>query len=326
MKRVRLISLAAVAACGILAMSGCGNGESASSGSAADGKLEKTAITVGVLPLADYGAVYWAEEKGLFEKAGLDVTLEPIQGGPIGIQKVASGELDFAIANTISASITQAQGAPITDVAYTSSLGAGSGIVFVKPDSPIKAIDDLNGKTVGTNTTRNIGDVTFANLVQSEHKDIKPNWVEVPFSEMISGVQAGSIEAGYAPEPFSSAAKEAGMRQVVDLTTGPNENLAASIFVAGNRFMQANPDTTKAFAEAIYAAGGQMSADEAAVRSWLPGVAKVPADIAQTMVMPNYSSAMDLPALEKVATMLKQQGLVPEDFDISEHVYRLPTD
>ena len=317
MKRTRL-ALAALAAC-VVALSAC-SGESGGNAAAPDGKLEKTELNVGVLPLADYAAVYWADQKGLFKKEGLTVNLEPIQGGPIGIQKVAAGELDYAIANTISASISQAQNAPVTDVAFTASLGKGSGFIFAKPDSPIKTIDDLNGKTVGTNTTRNIGDVTFANLARSEGKDVKPNWVEVPFSEMVSGVQAGSIDAGYAPEPFSSAATAAGMRKIVDLTTGPNEHLAASIFVAGTRFVDQNPDTTEAFARAIYEAGRQMSADEKQVRDWLPSVAKVPSQVAQTMVMPVYSSGMDLPALEKVANMLKQQNLVPENFNIRDHV------
>ncbi|MFW0787377.1 ABC transporter substrate-binding protein [Gordonia sp. CPCC 206044] len=325
MKRIR-VALAAVAAGSALVLSACGGSPSEPAAAKTDGALEATDITVGVLPLADYGAVYWADEHKLFEKEGLKVTLEPIQGGPIGIQKVASGELDYAIANTISASISQAQGAPITDVAFTASLGEGSGAVFVKDDSPIKTIDDLNGKTVGTNTTRNIGDVTFANLAKSQNKDVKPNWVEVPFNEMVSGVQAGSIEAGYTPEPFWSAAEKAGMRRVVDLTNGPNENLAASIFVAGNQFVAKNPDTTAAFARAIYAAGREMSANEQQVRGWIPNVAKVPADVAQTMVMPTYSSAMDVEALQKVATMLKDQGLVPGDLDISKYLYQLPRD
>ncbi|MGC4960903.1 ABC transporter substrate-binding protein [Gordonia sp. DT101] len=324
MNKIRT-ALAAVAASGVLVLTACGSG-AGSDAAAPDGNLEKTKITVGVLPLADYGAVYWADQKGLFEKEGLDVTLEPIQGGPIGIQKVASGELDYAIANTISASISQAQGAPVTDVAFTASLGEGSGAIFVKPDSPIQTIDDLNGKTVGTNTTRNIGDVTFANLAKSEGKDVSPNWVEVPFPEMVSGVQAGSIDAGYTPEPFWSAAQQAGMRRVVDLTSGPNAGLAASIFVAGNSFVDQNPDTTAAFTRAIYEAGGQMAADEQAVRNWIPSVAKVPENVAQTMVMPTYSSGMDVAALEKVSNMLKDQGLVPGEFDISAHVYQLPKD
>ncbi|NLU82217.1 ABC transporter substrate-binding protein [Rhodococcus sp. HNM0569] len=315
---------AALLAGSALVLASCSGASSGAS--AADGELEKTEVTVGVLPLADYAAVYWADEHGLFEKEGLKVTLEPIQGGPIGIQKVASGELDFAIANSISSSISQAQGAPVTNVAHTASLGEGSGMVFVDPDSPIRTIDDLDGKTLGTNTTRNIGDVTFNNLAKSEGKDVAPNFIEVPFPEMVAGVQAGSIEAGYAPEPFSSAARAAGMRQVADVTTGPNAHLAASVFVAGDKFVDANPDTTAAFARAIYAAGGEITDSEAEFRSWLPGVAKVPDEVAQSMVLPVFASSLDLTGLEAVAAMLKEQGLVPDDFDIAEHTFTTPED
>ncbi|MGC5164677.1 ABC transporter substrate-binding protein [Rhodococcus sp. DT1] len=316
------LGITAFAACSALLLSACST--SGAPAGTADGELEKTDLTVGVLPLADYAAVYWAEEKGLFEAEGLKVTLEPIQGGPIGIQKVATGELDFAISNSISASIMQAQGAPVTNVTHTSSLGLGSGIVFVNPNSPIDTIDDLHGKTLGTNTTRNIGDVTFNNLVRSLGKDIEPSFIEVPFPEMIPGVQAGSIDAGYAPEPFASAAKNAGMRVIADVTSGPNEHLAASTFVAGDKFVSENPDTTAAFARAIYAAGAEMSEDEKGFRSWLPAVTRVSDDVAETMVLPDFRSTPDLDGLEHVASMLKEQGLVPDDYDIVEHTYILP--
>lgn len=323
MKRTRL-AMFAVAAAGALALSACGGGGAPEAG-VADGNLEITDVTVGVLPLADYAAVYWAEENGLFDEEGLNVTLEPIQGGPVGIQRTVSGELDFAISNSISAAITQTQGnAPVTTVAFTSSLGEGSGIVFVTPESDIQTVEDLDGRTLGVNTTRNIGDVTFANLVNSEGLDVEPNWVEVPFPEMIAGVKAGSIDAGYTPEPFSSAARAAGMREVADVTTGPNLHLAAATIVASDQFVSQNPDTTAAFARAIYQAGVQMAADEDGVRSWLPGVATVPDEVAQTMVLPVYSPGMDLEALGAVADMLKEQGLIPDDYDVAEHVFELP--
>ncbi|MDZ7911955.1 MAG: ABC transporter substrate-binding protein [Rhodococcus sp. (in: high G+C Gram-positive bacteria)] len=321
MTTIRVAAAALLAGTALVLTSCSSSGEDTAP--VADGILEKVEVSVGVLPLADYAAVYWADEKGFFEKEGLTVTLEPIQGGPIGIQKVASGELDFSIANSISGAIAQSRKTPITTVAHTASLGDGSGILYVKPDSPILSLKDIDRKTVGVNTTNNIGDVTIANLVAAEGLDIKPQYVEVPFPEMLPGVQAGSIDVGYAPEPFSSAARGAGMREIADLTTGVNNALPASTFVAGNNFVATNPDTTAAFARAIYTAGADISSNEAAFREWLPGVAKVPAAVAQTMALPTFSSSMDLAAMQSVTDMLAAQGLVPKDFDTESHLFVL---
>ncbi|UUZ60315.1 ABC transporter substrate-binding protein [Nocardioides sp. B-3] len=181
-----------------LILTSCGS--DGASAQTADGKLEKTDVTVGVLPLADYATVYWAEENGFFEAEGLSVELEPLQGGPIGVQKVASGELDFSFTNSISGSIAQSKGTPVQTVVLSSSLGPDSMGVFVNPDSDVQELADLDGKTVGVNTTNNIGDVTFQNLTESEGLEVAPEWIEVPFSEMIAGVQGrvhrGRLRAG----------------------------------------------------------------------------------------------------------------------------------
>ncbi|KQY50886.1 MULTISPECIES: ABC transporter substrate-binding protein [unclassified Nocardioides] len=312
------ITTAAVAASLALLLSSCGSGSEAQQ---ADGKLEKTKVTIGVLPLADYATVYWAKENGFFEDEGLTVELEPLQGGPVGVQKVAAGELDFSFTNSVSGSIAQAKGAPVQTVVLSSSLGPDSMGVFVEPDSDIKDLEDLDGKTIGINTTNNMGDVTFQSLVDSEGLDVKPEWIEVPFSEMIAGVEAGSIEAGYVPEPFKSAAEAAGLREVVDLAGGVNSEFAASTFIASDKFIDANPDTVAAFIDAMYAANADISKHEKEFRAWLPGVAGVDAKTAQTMSIPVFATELPTAGLEKVNKTLVDQGLVDDDFSILDHTY-----
>lgn len=301
-----------------LMLTGCGSDAAPAT---ADGELEKTELTVGVLPLADYATVYWAAENGFFEEVGLTVELEPLQGGPVGVQKVAAGELDFSFSNSISSSIAQSKGAPISTVVLASSLGPDTLGVFVNPDSDIEDIEDLDGRSVGVNTTNNIGDVTFANLAASEELDVSPEWIEVPFPEMIAGVRAGSIDAGYVPEPFKSAAEAAGLRNVADLSSGPNAEFPAATFVASDSFIADNPDTVRAFVDAMYAANADLVKDEAAFRAWLPGVAGVDEATAETMSIPVFAESIELEKFQDVGDMLVAQGVVPEDFDIAEHTY-----
>jgi NitT/TauT family transport system substrate-binding protein len=317
MKKYHLAT-AAVLATFAATLTACGGDDTAA---AADGELEKTELTVGVLPLADYATVYWAEENGLFEDEGLDVTLEPLQGGPVGVQKVAAGELDFSFSNSVSAAIAQSKGVPVQTVIQSSSLGPDSMGVFVEPDSDIQDIEDLDGRSIGTNTTKNIGDVTFANLASSEGIDTAPEWIEVPFPEVVTGVQSGSIDAGYVPEPFKSAAEEAGLRQVVDLSGGPNAEFPASTFIASDSFVDSNPDTVAAFAAAMFAANAEIRENEQAFREWLPDVAGVDQATADTMSIPVFTETTDVDMLQTVADMLIEQGLVSEDYSAADHTY-----
>lgn len=313
------LSLAAL----VIVLAACGGSEQAAgAGGGRDGALEKTDITVGVLPLADYAAVYWADQFGFFKDRGLNVTLQPISGGPVGIQSTVAGEIDCSFANTIATTVAQSSGVPVEVVALSSALGDESNIIVVRDDSPIHSLADLDGATIGVNTTNSVGDVTFYNLAKQAGLDIKPQFVELPFSEMIAGVQGGSIDATHTPEPFRSAALAAGLRQVVDLTEGPNKDLPAAAFVCSTQFVEQNPDTTAAFAEALYAAGADISSKEANFRAWLPGIADVPADVAQTMKLPTYFSRPEPEQLQRLVDLLQGQGLLKGGYSMDEQFYR----
>ena len=329
MRRGAAVGVAALMALGLAA---CGGGDSgsdsgaASSGSAGSGsgKLETTKLTVGALPIADYAALYWAQDKGFFEKEGLTVTLQPVQGGPIAAQQVAAGALNLSYSNTISTAIATQSGLPIKTVVLTSALGPGGLAVYVKPDSPIQSLKDLDGKTIGINATKNIGDVALRNLLDSQKlTDVKPDFVEVPFPEMLAGVQSGSIDVGYSPEPFSSAALAAGMRKIADLADpkGPNVGLAVSNFIGGDQFIKDNPNTVAAFARAVYAAGGDILKNEDAFRAWLPGIAKLPADVAKNMALPEFFDSVHVDKAQKVADLLIKQGLLQKGYDAKKFTY-----
>ncbi|AEF40964.1 ABC transporter substrate-binding protein [Hoyosella subflava] len=320
MSRFRLAAMATLASVLSAALTLTGCGAIAGAPQDPDGELEKTELTVGVLPLADYAAVYWARDHGFFEAEGLTVELEPLQGGPIGVQKVITREVDFSFSNVISSSIAASRGAPIQTVVVTSSLGPGGLGIFVNPDSPIREMSDLDGRTVSINTTNSIGDVAFRNLADSVGEAAQPNWVEVPFNEVIRGVQANSIDAGYLPEPFASAAREAGLREVVALAEGPNIGLPVSNFIASKPFLAQNPDTTAAFVRAMYAAGIDISENIDEFRAWLPGVAGVAPDVAEHMALPIFEETLDLERLQSLGDTLVGQGLLDE-FDAHEFVF-----
>lgn len=311
----RRMAVTAVVLGAALTATACGG---PGSSAATDGELEKSKLTVGSLPLADYAALYWADEKGFFEDEGLEVTIETVQGGPAGVQQVVSQELDFTNSPAFVAATARDSGLPIRSVVITSALAEDGMGIYVLEDSPIKEIGDLDGESIGTNTTKNIGDITFRSQAESEGASVSPKWVEVPFPEMLSGVKAKSIDAGYFPEPFASQARGAGLRKVVDLTTGPNDGLAAASYLSSEKFVQENPDTTAAFADAMYEAGKDMSEKEGEVRAWLPSFSKVDEKTAEEMPLPQYYGSYDEEGLTRALDMLKEQKLVKQDLEVDD--------
>jgi NitT/TauT family transport system substrate-binding protein len=312
--KLKTWKLAAALTAAVLVTSACGGDAGGDAG--ADGTTE---IKVAVLPLADYAPVYWAQEHGQFEEQGLDVNFENLPGGPVGTQKVVTGELQFAFSNPISSTIATSKGAPVQTVAMVSGLGEDELGVFVKPDSPIKDLADLDGKTVGINTTNNVGDVTFAKLARAQGVDAEPEWVEVPFPEMIAGVENGSIEAGYLPEPFATAAKQAGLRQVVNLVQGENVGLPMSTFVTSTQYAEQNPEVVEKFATALNDARAEIAANEKEFRNWLPEATDTPPEAATEMNLPIFEVRLDVEELQEIADLLEELGVIEGGYDASEY-------
>lgn len=316
--RWKVAAMAAAAVLIATMTSACGTSGGGSSAGAGGGSAGQT-IKVAVLPLADYAPVYWAKDHGYFKKEGLHVQFENLQGGPVGIQKVVTGEIQFAFSNPISSTIATSKGAPVQTVALVSGLGQGELGVFVKPNSPIKNMADLNGKTVGINTTNNVGDVTFAKLAESKGIQSKPDWVEVPFPEIIDGVKNGSIQAGYLPEPFASAARQAGLREVVNLVQGSTVGLPISTFVTSTQYASTNPDVVKKFAHALNEARDDIAANLPEFRKWLPKATGTDPAAAKAMHLPNFKVKLDVNEMQKMADFLKQLGVIKGSYDASKY-------
>lgn len=136
---------------------------------------------------------------------------------------------------------------------------------------------------------------------------------------MIGGVEAGSIDAGYVTEPFTTAARTAGLREVVDLFVGPNEKLPMATFVTSNGFADKNPKTVAAFQAALNAASADMNSKKGEFRKFIPTVSQTPPQAAQAMALPYFESDMDLEKLQRTADVVFELGLIDKKVDMSEH-------
>jgi NitT/TauT family transport system substrate-binding protein len=97
-------------------------------------------------PQADFGGYFAAKAEGLYEKAGLDVTLKP--GGPqLNIhQLLAAGQVDFVMGTSVRTMVIRNQGIPI--VAVGAFYQKDPVTFMVHADSGYNQIADLKGKPI----------------------------------------------------------------------------------------------------------------------------------------------------------------------------------
>ncbi len=103
-------------------------------------------VEIGVLK---FGTVSWVldtiQANGLDKAEGIELDITPLastQATAVGLQ---SGSLEVVATDWLWVSRERASGADFTFVPFTTALGA----IMVPPDSPIKTLADLKGKTLG---------------------------------------------------------------------------------------------------------------------------------------------------------------------------------
>ena len=77
---------------------------------------EKITLVLNWTPTADHSPIYYAKSQGLYEKAGIDLTIEVGKGSGASSLKVGSGGAPFGIADLPTALVARSKGADVVAV------------------------------------------------------------------------------------------------------------------------------------------------------------------------------------------------------------------
>lgn len=142
------------------------------------------------------------QEAGIFKKHGLVLDMVYTNGAGETQQAVISGSVDIGIAAGVMGVLSAySKGAPVRIISAETT-GAGDLYWYVKADSPIKSLKDVDGKTIGysTNGSSTHGVVT-AFVKENNLTNAKPTAMGGP-SANITAVMSGQIDVGWAAPPF----------------------------------------------------------------------------------------------------------------------------
>ncbi|MEU5703420.1 ABC transporter substrate-binding protein [Streptomyces aurantiacus] len=307
----------------VLAVAACGGSDGQDSdddggGGGRGGKgLERSSVTVAALPLTDSAALYLARDRGLFEKEGLDVRIQPVQQSIQALPALSKGQVDV-IASANYVTFLQAHEKGTLDLRI---LAEGARVaphmmdVLVPEDSDIRSVADLKGKKVAVNILNNIQSLTL-NAVLGQQGAGRPEYRQIAFPQMGVALEKGQVDAVHAVEPFDSAIqKELNARVLVDGGSAPVEAIPISGYVTTGDYAAKNPRTAAAFRRAITEAAELATRDQDAVREELPKYTKVTADQAESIRLPDYPATSDVSQLRRLTALMKEQGLLKKDID-----------
>jgi NitT/TauT family transport system substrate-binding protein len=313
----RIVTIAA--ALGSLVLAAACASPAADNGGGSSGGTTK--VTVGVIPIVDVAPIYLGKQKGYFSSRGIDLNLVQAQGGAAIVPAVVSGQYQFGFSNITSLFVAKDKGIDLKITgpgnSSTGKEGADFGAVVVPADSPIKSPKDLAGKTVSVNTLKNVGDITVRASVRKDGGDADAvKFTELAFPDMPAALTSKRIDAAWVVEPFLSVAKSQGARVVAwtFVDTAPNLPIAA-YFTSGKT--AANTGLVTRFTEAMNRslAYAQSHPDEA--RATIPTYTRITTDQAKAMILPQWPTQIDRTALQTLADLSVQDGLVSRAPDLS---------
>lgn len=111
-------------------------------------KRDDVTLVLDYFPNANHSAIYAAQGSGAFERAGLNVTIQPPADASTPLKTLEAGKADFVISYEPEILLARAEGAKIQGVQALVQKPLTS--IMSLPKEPVRKAEDFEGKTVGT--------------------------------------------------------------------------------------------------------------------------------------------------------------------------------
>jgi NitT/TauT family transport system substrate-binding protein len=183
--------------------------------------LTKVVMTTGSLSERE-GALYIAQDQGLFRKYGLDVNLVQVRNGPVGMSALSSGESLLHWGSVSGANLGAiSEGADLVFAAGFINKLTGTFVANPK----IKTPAELKGKSLGVNSLS--GGAWIFTMLTLDHWGLVPERDKIQIralgdnSVVSQALLAGNVDAAYLGYTFSKMVQSKGFRMLADLEKLP---------------------------------------------------------------------------------------------------------
>ena len=162
----------------------------------------------------DAGLAELGQRGGIFKKHGLNLEILYTQAGPESIQALIGGSIDIATASGVSAAVgTFAKGAPIR-VIGSEIVGSPDLYWYVPSNSPVRKVEDFNGKTVAYSLTGSSSHAGLLALIAQYKLTAKPTSTG-SITATLTQAMTGQVDVGFSAVPFFLDRVEDGQIRII---------------------------------------------------------------------------------------------------------------
>lgn len=286
------------------AVAACGGSDSGGDSATVKVLLQPTAMST---------TAYIAQEKGFFDKVGLDVELEMVANQAAQVPLLVSDQADLAVGGIASTAIVLGQGLPFKIFATSSRNETDSeqatNAIVVSGDSDIKDAAGLEGKKVAMGGLKGLSEYMVRVGVEAAGGD--PSKVQLIQLDQASGVAAlekGEVDAALVYQPFVAQALADGKKVVSypSFESAPGE--AFTSWYANTKYLDGNADTVKKFVEAIEMANDYANKNPDEANAIIAKELSMEDGVAEILPATVYGGEVDAKAIQTALDNVERYG------------------
>jgi NitT/TauT family transport system substrate-binding protein len=327
-------SSAAVAAGACLLLAACsssgGKPDASTSGGSgsnvAGGKT--TTVTVGTSTTLSNASLYEAGDAGLFTAQGLAVKYQVITSGAQAVPLLLNGQIQFTATDILSAIVAISNKVPLVIVGQGNIAASDpskdlTGLV-AKPDSGIKTLTDLAGKTVAVNSLNSLSQVSLQAAIDKAGGDSsKVKFVELPVPQMAASVEAGSVDAAVVNEPFVTSSIDAGLKVVAPVFSSSVPGIPQLSYVASKSYVSSHRGVVDAFAKGLDNGNKKLASDPAEIRTiGVKSTGTSPAVLAKVILPVFPSQPIQIGPITQLMNLMVKYHVLKAPIDVSSYIFQ----
>ena len=252
-------------------------------------RADPDTLRIGVLPILDTLPMFVADQEGLFEAQGIEVTFVSAASAAERDQLVQAGEVDGIITDLVALALYNRDVPRVAAVRYamTPTPSFAQFRVMAAQQSGIVGAEDLAGVQIGISEGTVIEYVTDRML---EAEGLSPDGVAtlaVPkIPERMALLRSGELKAATLPEPLASLVMQDGAVVVVDDTE--HLETSCSVYAFRKETLETSPGAVRGFLAAVSQASQIINEDKTRWDDLLAEENLVPKPLRGSYELPDY--------------------------------------
>lgn len=253
------------------------------------------AIRIGItLNDSGLGPVY-AQEQGFFKQAGLNVELQPFASAGSAAEAVIAGAIDVGVVDCLQVANAYIHGFPLAIFAGNCVFAKESPtlVMVTSKTGAIHTPRDLENQTIGVVAYKSLSSSAALEWLRVNGADpAKVKLFEMPFPDMNTALQRGTIAAALQGEPFLSAGK-ADNRVLGIPFEALGKAFYVNIYAASRPWLTANGPLAHRLATTFYDTARWVNGHRPETAVIESRFTKLTLDVARTMARNTFATSFD---------------------------------